>query len=150
MPYEAEEPNPHHIGGEAGIKDPTWSTEIDHHNNDSDDDDDDRRTERGGRQEEDEYALLHSTETDDGRHPGRPLSWGEDRAGYGSGRSRPGVSSYGGYDDANNSNALSPGGYEEYRREANQSTVSSAYSQSQGGGYASHGGQGYSFSGGDR
>lgn len=34
-------------------------------------DDGDAHTERGGDQEEDEYTLLHSTETDEGRHPGR-------------------------------------------------------------------------------
>lgn len=123
MPYESKDIDPHHAGGETH-KDNAWSTEMDHH---GDSDDEDRHTERGGRQEEDEYALLHSTETDDGRHPGRPLSWGEDRFG------RP---PYPGYDD--NSNALSPGGYEEYRGAAG------ATSAPTGAPYGS-GGQGYSF-----
>jgi hypothetical protein len=92
---------------------------------------DDSRTERGGRQEEDEYALLHGTETDDGRHPGRPVSWGS--------AGEPHGAAYGGrrYDDEDeadagyqgraheqfagqnyhpNANALSPGGYDDFRR----------------------------------
>ncbi|KAF2181695.1 hypothetical protein K469DRAFT_713298 [Zopfia rhizophila CBS 207.26] len=123
LPYESSAPNLHHVSGETA-KDNAWSTEIDH----PDSDEEDRHTERGGRQEEDEYALLHSTETDEGRHPGRPLSWGDDRY------NRDPVPPYAGNDDS--ANALSPGGYEEYRREANG-----------GRGYGS-GGQGYSFSGG--
>ncbi|KAF2647178.1 hypothetical protein K491DRAFT_723649 [Lophiostoma macrostomum CBS 122681] len=106
MPYEGKAFNPHHLGGENPQKDPTWSTEIepvDHR--DSHDSFDDSRTERGGNQEEDEYALLHSTETDEGRHPGRPLSWGEDR--------RP-VPPYASLHDEGPS-ALSPGGYDDYR-----------------------------------
>lgn len=131
LPYESKAANPHHAFGETG-KDNAWSTEIDHP---GDDDDDDRHTERGGNQEEDEYALLHSTETDEGRHPGRPLSWGDDRRSYGGAPVPP----YAQYDD--NPNALSPGGYEEYRREAGSGKDT---------GYGGHGGHGYSFSGGDR
>lgn len=33
---------------------------------------------RPHRRDDDEYALLH-TDTEDGAHPGRPLSWGRDR-----------------------------------------------------------------------
>jgi hypothetical protein len=132
MPYESNMANPHHTSGETQ-KDNAWSTEIEQ----PDSDDEDRRTERGGNQEEDEYALLHSTETDEGRHPGRPLSWGDDRFG-----SQP-VPPYAGYDN-HDTNALSPGGYEEYRREAGSGihpNNNPAYGA---------GGQGYSFSGGDR
>ena len=117
--------------GEMG-KDNAWSTEIDHHH---DSEDEDRHTERGGRQEEDEYALLHSTETDEGRHPGRPLSWSEDR--FRESTARP----YAAYDA--NVDALSPGGYEEYRRAAQAPEVAAPYG-SGGTGY-SGGGQGYSF-----
>jgi hypothetical protein len=122
MPYESAKQDPHHISGETH-KDNAWSAEIEN----ADSDDEDRRTERGGNQEEDEYALLHSTETDEGRHPGRPLSWGEDRL------RDPTMPSYAHNDDTT---AMSPGGYEEYRREATRDTS-----------YGS-GGQGYSFSGG--
>lgn len=34
---------------------------------------------RPHRRDDDEYALLH-TDTEDGTHPGRPLSWGRDRS----------------------------------------------------------------------
>lgn len=37
------------------------------------------RTTRPQRREDDEYALLHTT-TEDGTHPGRPLSWGREHA----------------------------------------------------------------------
>jgi hypothetical protein len=107
MPYESQEMDPHYQSGESA-KDNAWSTEIEQ------DDDDDRHTDRGGRQEEDEYALLNGTDTDQGRHPGRPLSWGEDRNAYGPG---PGYAEY-----RDPSDVLSPGGYEEYRREAAGST----------------------------
>lgn len=137
LPYESTKADSHHLGGESQ-KDNEWSADthdIDHEF------DDDTRTERGGNQEEDEYALLHSTETEEGRHPGRPLSWGEDR--FSSDPAPP----YAGYDDPHtNTSALSPGGYEEYRREAGRS----------GQGYedyrreAASSGQRYSFSGGDR
>ncbi|KAJ4302610.1 hypothetical protein N0V90_001499 [Kalmusia sp. IMI 367209] len=120
LPYESAKQNSHHLTGENN-KDNAWSTEIEHHDA-HDSDDDDRRTERGGNQEEDEYALLHSTETDEGRHPGRPLSWGDDHRVGGSGYAPAGHDSghvqmpYAAYDDGNS--ALSPGGYEEYRRDA--------------------------------
>ncbi|KAF2747687.1 hypothetical protein M011DRAFT_467300 [Sporormia fimetaria CBS 119925] len=104
MPYQAKEMDPHHTSGETH-KDNAWSTEIGQHDPF---DDDDRHTERGGRQEEDEYALLNSTETDDGRHPGRPLSWGEDRF------ERDGAGPpYGAY--GTNPSELSATGYEQYR-----------------------------------
>jgi hypothetical protein len=108
-------------------KDNAWSTEIEPTGRDSHDSDD-RRTEHGGNQQEDEYALLHSTETDEGRHPGRPLSWGED------GRRQTG---YAAYDDGHS--ALSPGGYEEYRRDAGTTGLQHDRSGS------GFGGQGYSF-----
>jgi hypothetical protein len=109
-----DSPMPDHSASalEAQHKD-AWSTdthEIDHPDHDSD-----TQTERGGRQEEDEYALLHSTDTDEGRHPGRP--WGseqrydEDPA-YHRGR----------YEDARGevpNNALSPTGYDDYSRPGN-------------------------------
>lgn len=132
MPYESKAQNPHHLGGETQ-KDNAWSTEIEHH----DSDEEDRHTERGSNQEEDEYALLHSTETDEGRHPGRPLSWGDNRFG----REGPVAPPYAAYDD-HGTNALSPGGYEEYRREAGSDITASAP-------YGA-GGQGYSFTGSNR
>jgi hypothetical protein len=141
LPYESKEVNPHYTSGDTG-KDNAWSTEIEQ----NDDDDDDRHTERGGNQEEDEYALLHSTETDQGRHPGRPLSWGEDRNGY----DRPGQG-YADYRDG--PDALSPGGYtlgggyEEYRREAGASVGPADNRAPSRASHLSHGGSGYSFSG---
>jgi hypothetical protein len=126
LPYESKKINPHHASGESQ-KDNAWSTEIEQ----QDSEDEDRHTERGGNQEEDEYALLHSTETDEGRHPGRPLSWGEDRFGR-----EPVRPPYAAYDD--NPTAMSPGGYEEYRAAAGVPGASVPYES---------GGQGYSFSG---
>ena len=153
LPYESKEENPYYASGDNS-KDNAWSTEIETH----DSDDDDRHTERGGNQEEDEYALLHSTETDQGRHPGRPLSWGEDR--NGEPYDRP--TGYADYRDSTNAygtDALGPGGYtlgdgyEEYRRDASVNLGASVGS-GVGGDRApsrasalSHGGSGYSFSG---
>lgn len=137
LPYESTAPNPHHISGETS-KDNAWSTEIETGHRESTDSVD-RHTEHGGNQQEDEYALLHSTETDEGRHPGRPLSWGEERAGsYG----RP-VPPYADYRDgtAATSDALSPGGYDDYRREAGAPGTGAEGKQT---------GSGYSFSGGGR
>jgi hypothetical protein len=124
MPYQSSKANPHHATGDASYnasnKDNTWSTEIetaDHR------DSSESISHQVSNQQEDEYALLHSTETDEGRHPGRPLSWGEDRnGGYGGGGSSVGMG-YADYrtDDrgiAAGVDALSPGGYEEYRRDA--------------------------------
>jgi hypothetical protein len=128
LPYESKAPNPHHISGETS-KDNAWSTEIETGHRDSDDDD--RRTEHGGNQQEDEYALLNSTETDEGRHPGRPLSWGEERSGY----AKP-VPPYADYRESEGVNALSPGGYEDYRREAGTGVDEPS---------KKHGGSGYSF-----
>ncbi|KAK3202387.1 hypothetical protein GRF29_161g1015693 [Pseudopithomyces chartarum] len=137
MPYQSAKQDPHHVSGDTS-KDNAWSTEIEHHDG-RDSDEEDRRTERGGNQEEDEYALLHSTETDEGRHPGRPLSWGEDHRVGGPYRPTPHDDGpvpmpYAAYNDDNNS-ALSPGGYEDYRREGTAKKDSS------------FGGSGYSFSG---
>ena len=138
MPYQRGVPDPHHASGE-NAKDNAWSTEIETGHRDSVDSVD-RRTERGGNQEEDEYALLNSTETDEGRHPGRPLSWGEDRNG-GYGRTPAPYADY--RDEARGTvggvDALSPGGYDEYRREAG--AVSYAEERK-----PSHGGSGYNFS----
>ncbi|CAI6333784.1 unnamed protein product [Periconia digitata] len=111
LPYEAskEESQYHATGGDpSSAKDPTWSTEMQPH--DHSDDEEDRRTEHGGNQADDEYALLHGTETDEGRHPGRPLSWGND----------PRMGRYAAYDDGavDAASALSPGGYDDYRRDA--------------------------------
>ncbi|KAF2637873.1 hypothetical protein P280DRAFT_457612 [Massarina eburnea CBS 473.64] len=139
MPYESMKPNPHHESGETG-KDAIWSTEIDGPHHRSDSLDEDRHTEHGGNQQEDEYALLHGTETEDGRHPGRPLSWGEDRHGR-----------YAAYADdvpPNAPSALSPspasalthGGYEEYRREAAGGIMQTAAAGPHG-----FGGKGYTF-----
>lgn len=139
MPYISAKQDPHHTSGDNS-KDNAWSTDIgDHHARDSDEED--RLTEHGGNQQEDEYALLHSTETDEGRHPGRPLSWGEDqRVG------EPYVAPihgeehvqmpYAAYSD-DHAGALSPAGYEEYRRDANPAANRDS----------SFGGTGYSFSG---
>ena len=137
LPYESKAPNPHHISGETS-KDNAWSTEIETGHRDSLDSVD-RHTEHGGNQQEDEYALLNSTETDEGRHPGRPLSWGEDRTGYG----RP-VPPYADYRDGAGADALSPGGYDEYRRGAGAPGLGEEYRQT------SQAGSGYSFSGGGR
>lgn len=149
MPYQRSSPNPHHASGESA-KDNAWSTEIETGHRDSVDSVD-RHTERGGNQEEDEYALLNSTETDEGRHPGRPLSWGEDHRNGGYGRTpapyadyrEEGRSGVGGVD------ALSPGGYEEYRREAGMGSVagsSASTSHYPDERKPSHGGSGYNFS----
>lgn len=157
LPYDSKKENPYYASGDNS-KDNAWSTEIEAH----DSDDDDRRTERGGNQEEDEYALLHSTETDQGRHPGRPLSWGEDR--NGEPYDRP--TGYADYRNSTNeygTDALSPGGYtlgggyEEYRREAGTNlgaSINLGASAGSGGerapsraSHLSHGGSGYGFSG---
>ncbi|KAF2824059.1 hypothetical protein CC86DRAFT_447621 [Ophiobolus disseminans] len=140
LPYESKTPNPHHITGDSSAaKDNAWSTEIETAHRDSDDDD--RRTEHGGNQQEDEYALLHSTETDEGRHPGRPLSWGEERGAYG--QPKP----YADYREPAGVNALSPGGYDDYRQQAGAGLGGGAGSVNS---KASHGGSGYSFGGGGR
>lgn len=135
LPYESKAANPHHLTGDgSSAKDNAWSTEIETGHRNSDDED--RRTEHGGNQQEDEYALLHN-EADEGRaHPGRPLSWGDDRTGY--------IKPYADYrDDTHAAGALSPGGYDEYRREAGAGSTAENRQ-------ASHGGSGYSFSGGGR
>lgn len=132
LPYEGVAADPHHLSGESA-KDNAWSTEIETANNRDSMDSTGRHTDHGGDQQEDEYALLHSTETDEGRHPGRPLSWGEDRTGYG----RP-VPPYADYRDDGRTgaggaavagaDALSPGGYDDYRREAGAPAAGSGYS----------------------
>jgi hypothetical protein len=139
MPYHSAKQDAHHITGD-NAKDNAWSTDMDNHQG-RDSDEEDRRTEHGGNQQEDEYALLHSTETDEGRHPGRPLSWGEDhRVGgpyvapsHGEGHVQM---PYAAYND-DHSGALSPGGYEEYRNSAAPAAKRDS----------SFGGTGYSFSG---
>ena len=154
MPYQSSKENTHYASGDSAYnnpKDTTWSTEIETANGRDSTDSLDRRTDRGGNQEEDEYALLHSTETDEGRHPGRPLSWGEDRNGtYGSG-GRTTVPPYAEYRDSGSIaagvDALSPGGYEEYRREASAGPLGSMGMERQPS-HVSHAGSGYSFSGG--
>lgn len=148
LPYESQKENPYYASGDNS-KDNAWSTEIETH----DSDDDDRHTERGGNQEEDEYALLHSTDTDQGRHPGRPLSWGEDR--NGDPYDRP--TGYADFRNSTNeygSDALSPGGYtlggggyEEFRREAATSSGPGGDRAPSRASHLSHGGSGYSFSG---
>ena len=152
MPYQSSSENTHYASGDSAYnnpKDAAWSTEIETANGRDSSDSLDRRTDRGGNQEEDEYALLHSTETDEGRHPGRPLSWGEDRNGtYGSG-GRGAVPPYAEYRDSSASiaagvDALSPGGYEEFRREAAAGPLGSMGMDRA----PSHSGSGYSFSGG--
>ena len=152
MPYQSSSENPHYASGDSAYnnpKDTTWSTEIETAHGRDSSDSLDRHTEHGGNQQEDEYALLHSTETDEGRHPGRPLSWGEDRNGvYGGGRSAPPYADYSSRDDrgsiAAGVDALSPGGYDDYRREAGMGIgplggIDRA---------PSHSGSGYSFGGG--
>jgi hypothetical protein len=141
LPYVSEKINPHHASGETA-KDTTWSTEIDQPHRNSDEED--RHTEHGGNQQEDEYALLHSTETDEGRHPGRPLSWGVDGRNSYAAPAAP-------YANDDHISALSPGGYEEYRRQPGQPglDVDTSYSGRKPAAeiessYGS-GGQGYSF-----
>jgi hypothetical protein len=164
MPYQSSSQDPHYASGDPSAynnpKDSTWSTEIESGNHRDSTDSVDRHTEHGGNQQEDEYALLHSTETDEGRHPGRPLSWGEERNAYGGGRSVPPYADY--REDrgsiAAGVDALSPGGYDEYRREANTSAFGGATGHTLGGGgplsgmgrQASHSGSGYSFGGAER
>jgi len=161
MPYQSSSTNPFYETGDSSYnpagatdnaKDTTWSTEIETaHGRDSSDSVDDRRTEHGGNQQEDEYALLHSTDTDEGRHPGRPLSWGEERnasvyggasvVGSMGGRTVPPYADYSVErrgSIAAGVDALSPGGYDEFRRDA-AGGIDRA---------ASHSGSGYSFSGG--
>lgn len=135
LPYQSKELNPHYTSGETS-KDNAWSADIETMHRDSIDSLD-RHTEHGGNQQEDEYALLHSTDTDEGRHPGRPLSWGDDRN---DGFARP-IPSYADYRDSSapGIDALSPGGYEEYRAAAG------AAAPEQGDIQSSHGGSGYSF-----
>ena len=53
---------------------------------------------RAGDAEDDEYALLHSTESRDGRHPGRPVSWGTASPGLSAGGLGGGVHHNDGYD----------------------------------------------------
>jgi hypothetical protein len=118
LPYESKSVNPHYVSGDAS-KDNAWSAEIE-----TGRESEDRLTEHGGNQQEDEYALLHSTETDEGRHPGRPLSWG----------AKP----YADYRESAGADALSPGGYEDFRREAGAGSVGPERQ-------VSHGGGGYSF-----
>ncbi|KAL6706735.1 hypothetical protein ACN47E_005277 [Coniothyrium glycines] len=137
MPYQTTAQDPHHTSGESA-KDNAWSTEIETGHRASTDSVD-RHTEHGGNQQEDEYALLHGTETDEGRHPGRPLSWGEDRNG-GYGRTSAPYADYG--SDGRNgvgADALSPGGYEDYRREAASDLHAGPERK------PSHGGSGYTF-----
>ncbi|KAI1521045.1 MARVEL domain containing protein [Pyrenophora tritici-repentis] len=160
MPYQSSSKNPFYETGDSSYnpaggatdlnaKDTTWSTEIEtaHGRDSSDTLSDDRRTEHGGNQHEDEYALLHSTDTDEGRHPGRPLSWGEERNASVYGAGSVGARSVPPYADysverrgsiAAGVDALSPGGYDEFRRDA-AGGIDRA---------ASHSGSGYSFSGG--
>jgi len=135
LPYQSKKSNPHYISGETS-KDNAWSAEIETSHRDSSDSTD-RHTDHGGNQQEDEYALLHGTDTDEGRHPGRPLSWGDDRNG---GFGRP-IPSYADYRDSSvpDTDALSPGGYEDYRAAAGAGTTNEGNIQ------PSHGGSGYSF-----
>lgn len=154
MPYQSSKENTHYASGDSAYnnpKDTTWSTEIETANGRDSSDSLDRRTDRGGNQEEDEYALLHSTETDEGRHPGRPLSWGEDRNGTYGGGGRTTVPPYAEYRDSGSIaagvDALSPGGYEEYRREASAGPLGGMGMERQPS-HVSHAGSGYSFSGG--
>ncbi|KAF2199285.1 hypothetical protein GQ43DRAFT_433537 [Delitschia confertaspora ATCC 74209] len=147
MPYESKTPDPYLVSGDPSYSattkqnnpDDPWSAELGHghHSDDESDDVHDNRTERGGNQEEDEYALLHSTETDEGRHPGRPLSWGSGE--------RP-VPPYAAYDE--HVTALSPGGYEEYRSQT--TPAPGGYSAGYGDGVMRETSGRYSFSRSDR
>ena len=94
---------------EAQTKD-AWSADTDELDEPHDGYDDGSRPARAGSREDDEYALLHSVETEDGHHPGRPISWGgtsslDDRneTAYHSTVER--------YDEPSAPSALSPGGY---------------------------------------
>lgn len=144
MPYQSSSQDPHYASGDSAYnnsKDAAWSTEIETAHGRDSSDSLDQRTEHGGNQQEDEYALLNSTETDEGRHPGRPLSWGE-------GRTAPPYADYSREDRgsiAAGVDALSPGGYDEYRKEAGASMGSRLSGMDR---QPSHTGSGYSFSGG--
>lgn len=136
LPYESKKPNPHYISGETS-KDNAWSTEIETAHRDSTESLD-RHTEHGGNQQEDEYALLHSTETDEGRHPGRPLSWGDDRDG-GFARSTPSYADYRDTSVPHGTDVLSSGSYEDYRAAAGTGAIEEGSTE------PNHGGSGYSF-----
>lgn len=84
---------------------------------------------------------MHSTETDEGRHPGRPLSWGDDRLESGGGGYARPAPSYADYRESAGADALSPGGYEDYRREAGAGGIDDGVNRQ-----PSHGGSGYRFS----
>lgn len=118
LPWKSAEPKTYNAPGsiEAQQKD-AWSSDVnDTAENDSDDG---RVTPRPAHQDEDEHTLLHSTDTEDGRHPGTP--WGS-VSGPPSYRSDiPEAESYGGQRDYAIPSALSPadsvaqGGYDSYR-----------------------------------
>ena len=67
--------------------------------------------------EDDQYALLNSHETEEGHHPGQPLNWGqgsqESAPPYPAGNSAAPYPV--GPDEYRAPDALSPGGYDEYR-----------------------------------
>jgi hypothetical protein len=142
MPYQSSSENPHYASGDSAYnnpKDAAWSTEIETANGRDSTDSLDRRTDHGGNQQEDEYALLHSTETDEGRHPGRPLSWGE-------GRHAPPYADYTSHSRVpSGADALSPSGYDEYRSQAGLTPFGGLSGVDR---QPSHSGSGYSFSGG--
>ncbi|KAI9840270.1 MAG: hypothetical protein M1837_001805 [Sclerophora amabilis] len=72
LPGASDQNDPNSI--EAQTKD-AFST-GDHHDNES------SNLGPGTYQEDDEYALLHSTENEEGTHPGRKVTWGRDDPQY--------------------------------------------------------------------
>jgi hypothetical protein len=131
-------------GGERGdgatSKDPIWdhdTHDIDNPFPHDDHNHDDAGTERGGDQADDEYSLLNSTETDEGRHPGHEVPWGSTTPLH-----MPSVDTeYRGAHGYHAPSALSPGG----RPSPASPDTLPAYEEFQGRG-TGRGGNGYSFS----
>ena len=149
FPFQSAQPDAHRLGGDDSLKPQHTATNLDgdawaadthdleHRGSTSSTSSDyDRRTDHGSNQQADEYALLHGTDTDEGRHPGRPLNWGDDSRYANPSDPAPPYASYAA------SNALSDG-YEEYRSQ----TAGTNYAAQPSSGAAMH--RGYSFSGGD-
>ncbi|KAK3077985.1 hypothetical protein LTS18_008743, partial [Coniosporium uncinatum] len=126
-----------------------WSTDT-HEINDpfahDADSDDGTCTVRRPSQDEDEHGLLHSTNTEYGRHPGRPLSWGSERRPSGIGAPQELEDDEHAGNEAHRRRSSAP--YPEY--ESMPSTYSlQEYAATQDTGYEGHRKGNYSFSGGD-
>ncbi|KAK3077991.1 hypothetical protein LTS18_008728, partial [Coniosporium uncinatum] len=126
-----------------------WSTDT-HEINDpfahDADSDDGTRTVRRPSQDEDEHGLLHSSNTEYGRHPGRPLSWGSERRPSDIGAPQELEDDEHARNEAHRRRSSAP--YPEY--ESMPSTHSlQEYAATQDIGYGGHRKGNYSFSGGD-